>query len=48
MKAYSVHDQPKIDHVAGKTIYPMTIYPMTMYPGRSVQCDKSTLGHRLC
>ena len=31
MKAYSVWDQPKIDHIAGKTIYPMTIYP-----GRSV------------
>ena len=31
MKAYSVRDQPEIDHIAGKTIY-----PMTMYPGRSV------------
>ena len=27
MKAYSVRDQPEIDHIAGKTIYPMTIYP---------------------
>ena len=27
MKAYSVRDQPKIDHIAEKTIYPKTIYP---------------------
>ena len=27
MKYHSVWDQPKIDHIAGKTIYPMTIYP---------------------
>ena len=34
MKSHSVRDQPKIDHIAGKTIY-----PMTLYPGRSVLCN---------
>ena len=27
MKSYSVRDEAKIDHIAGKTIYPMTLYP---------------------
>ena len=31
MNSHSVRDQAKIDHISGKTIYPMTIYP-----GRSV------------
>ena len=27
MKSHSVWDQSQIDHIAGKTIYPMTLYP---------------------
>ena len=35
---YENQDQPKIDHIAEKTIYPMTVYP-----GRSVMSSMKSV-----